>query len=168
MTYGLAGSSPFADLSKSEHAMLKDLLFANWSLTGTLVKDPGDGTDKTGTLVKFGLDWVQITNTYEVHCIRLRGNAPMNATTDWKRKTYSVNMQIHVFVRRNGTEEPAELDQIKREIDRIIAVQKSLQGTNMPLTMPLWSPAWDNAAVGQVGYWHLKADLTAFFQKVNA
>ena len=74
MSWGIAGSTPFSDLAKTENVLVKELLEAQWFLTGALAKfEPTAAPDG----LRFGTGWGNaVVSPYEVHCLCAPSPAP--------------------------------------------------------------------------------------------
>jgi hypothetical protein len=168
-TYGIAGSAPFADLTKTIEALVRDLLFSQWSLSSP-AKD-ADPEKSAANKVRFGLGWggTGVRNNFEIHCIHLSTTKEV-AANGWKLHSFRTSVDVHIFVKRSATSEPDSLRKVMQEADRIVTQNSLTLGEGVkPIKLLGWQEADDPDdtstatyyhRVGQVECWYWKADTS--------
>ncbi|MGI0023896.1 MAG: hypothetical protein ACREA4_01970 [Nitrososphaera sp.] len=166
-TYGISGSSPFADLTKTIEALLRDLLFAQWSLSSP-AKDT-DPEKAASTRIRFGLGWggTGVRNNFEIHCLHLSTLKEV-AANGWRLHAFKTIVDVHVFVRRTTTAEPDSLRKMLQEIDRIVTQKRLNLGEGVkPMRLINWQQADDPDDTETASYWHRVGQVEAWYWKTD-
>jgi hypothetical protein len=166
-TYGISGSTPFSDLSKTLEALLRDLLFAQWSLSSP-AKDT-DPEKAAANKVRFGLGWggTGVRNNFEIHCLHLSTLKEV-AANGWKLHEFKTVVDVHVFARRTTTTEPDHLRKMLQEIDRIVTQNRLALGQGVkPITLLAWQNADDPDDTASASYYHRAGQVECWYWKTD-
>jgi hypothetical protein len=166
MSYGIAGSSPFADLTKTIEALLRDLIFAQWSLSS-----PGKDTaaeQAAPNKVRFGLGWNKgVRNIHEIHCLHMSTIKEVVAN-GWRLHMFRTVVDVHVFVKRSTEGEPDNLRKIMQEIDRIVTQNRLALGQGVkPMRLTGWQEADDPDDTVTVPCWHRVGQVECWYWKTD-
>jgi hypothetical protein len=166
MSYGIAGSSPFADLTKTIEDLVRAMLFAQWSLT--VPGKDSDAEKAAPNKVRFGLGWSKgIRNIHEIHCIHMSTIKEV-AANGWKLHMFRTVIDVHVFVKRSTEGEPDNLRKMLQEIDRIVAQNRLSLGEGVgPMRLTGWQQADDPETIGDVSYWHRVGQVECWYWKTD-
>lgn len=166
-TYGVAGTSPFADLAKNIETLMKELLFAQWSLSSP-AKD-ADPEKAAANKVRFGLGWggTGVRNNFEIHCLHLTTQKDV-AANGWRLHHFKTSVDIHVFVRRSTTIESDILRKMLQEVDRIVTQNRLTLGQSVkPIRLLAWQEADDPEETATASYFHRVGQVEAWYWKVD-
>jgi hypothetical protein len=166
-SYGISGSDPFSDLTKTVETLVMELLFAHWSLASP-AKDT-DPEKAAVTKVRFGLGWggLGVRNNYEIHCLHLMTSKQV-AANGWKLHQFRTVVDIHVFVKRATTTEPDNLRKMLQEVDRIVTQNRLALGQGVkPIKFNGWQNADDPENTATATYWHRVGQVEAWYWKTD-
>lgn len=114
-TYGVAGSSPFGELSKPAHLLLRDAVEANWN-TYSNSDPPASDVYFLGSIGWRDYGDIQLSFHPSINVRPILGRS-----TDWRRIPELAYVSIHLWVRGNSMDsEPDSLPKVRRAIERMI------------------------------------------------
>jgi hypothetical protein len=166
-SYGVSGSSPFQDLTRSIEDLLKELLFAQWSISSPS-KD-ADPEKAAANKVRFGLGWggLGVRNNYEIHCLHLMTTKQV-AAIGWRLHQFRTMVDVHLFVKRSTTTEPDAVRKMMQEVDRIVTQNKLALGQGVkPIRLVEWQQADDPEDTSNASYYHRVGQVEAWYWKTD-
>jgi len=147
------------DHTQSIQISVKDFIKNNWTLTGELAVGR----------IKFGTGWYDKNNQYQIH---VRSPSPPTGTPFTIGKSglqkYDRIMDIHFFVTKlKSNVEPAELDKMYNETDRIIGSDRVGLETSQGICA-MWfirAPYTLPQPDSEMSTWHGIGTLRMFYYK---
>lgn len=156
MSYGVAGSSPFADAPDKE-----DLVLALFNNKTNWTED-----EPAHREIEFGTNWEikGIGASYGIYVTDPFERPTDERTTDWRMQGYNTTVSIHAFAKRTDTQKPAQMGNMIRMINKIRSNKRQLLGYGLRALTPI---SWRNAADNGKDFWHSIGETTIIFLMVD-
>jgi hypothetical protein len=145
-----------SDLTSTVSELIRDLLRDNW---------PTSGFDPVNTDIDFGISTWNNYGDIDIH-VNADKSVSTPMTLGWTRSAVLDTVAIHLYVRANQTEIPANAGNTQRKIEEIIKDNAANLGQGIiSLRWEGWGPIVIDNNLKEV--WHAIGKATAMYVKVK-
>jgi hypothetical protein len=168
-SYGIAGSSPFADYASRINVLLCDAIKARWNqdVHGDII--PPIPYPSAADDIIWLNTWYTGSRDIELIFKEEFDDTPVQLrTTDWRYQGHITTVNLHIFVRGVGGDvEPAILGQVIRGLEKVVALNRTSLILNGWCEVISTQPGPTERSDSNQTLWHVLMKIRVYYYKVK-